>query len=99
METFNSYENSWTVDKVFIKLNDETYLYVGDFELILDDSDDSKQHSYDNEWNPTDKIKIKKVKSNEGDFKRVEAFDGYEFTVPDKYKRVLLKYTLAGNDE
>ena len=81
-------------DKVYIKLNDSEYLYVGDFDLALDM--DTKDAEFN--WSPAAVIGIKSSKSGGGDFKRVKTFDGYEFEIPERFQKSIIKKILDGKD-
>lgn len=102
MKTFNSYEPSWAIDKVYIKLNDDFFLYAGEFELFADDNDDDE--SGDWKWTPASVDDTKSdrrlgVQRHNGEtFRREEKFDGYEFEFPKKFEKSIIRITLGGKN-
>lgn len=84
-------------DSVYIKLNDDIYLFVGEFELRIDDigtgEDDFEWIPASTDMNSSHRIGIRN--SDGGNFKRMKKFDGYEFEIPEKYRKSIIKKTLS----
>ena len=88
IKLFNTHINELMGDDIYIKLNDQKYLFAGQWEpLALEDEEPPG-------FTPIEKLERRKVhikKEADGAFKRMPELDGYEFEIPIKYHSSIIK--------
>lgn len=90
MKTFNAYENLMMQGDVYIKLNEEFYLFVGTFNYDADLNQEFDPAS--NDQKSPNRIYIRS--RDRGDFERRPDWDGLEINISEKYHKILIKKTL-----
>lgn len=88
MKSFNTHENALMAGEVYMKLNNNDFLFIGEYEpLALDDEEAPG-------FIPVNKMSHRKMnirRAENASFERREEWDGFEFVVPEEYEKPIIK--------
>lgn len=91
MKSFNTYENKLMAGSVYIKLSDDNFLFIGEYEPLALEDEEAPGFIPVNEMSHR-RMGIRGL--DNAAFKRREEWDGFEFEVPEEYKRPIIKKVL-----
>ena len=92
MKIFNTYENALMYGDIYVKLNDETFLFVGS-DWIDEDFATSFTPASNNQ-DAHNRIYVRSA--DNGVFERRPDMDGLEIDIAKKYHKTIIRITFSG---